>query len=262
MGYRLPGNRMREAAGAGRPSFGTYVKTPSPMMVEMLGHAGLDFIRIDLNAGHFDTGTLENMIRTAHAVGITPVVRVERNDALHIQAVLDMGALGIIVPEVQGRADVEAAIRAVKLPPFGDRHTAGGARTRYGLVDAREYAEWAAEHITLSVQVETKRALAEVDAIVDLPGLDMVQCGRGTLSYELGVPNDQYHPTVMDAERTVVEKALAAGKLVGLQYYPLRDPRHIELVRTWITRGVQCMSLGTDTDIVFTFRRLLSDLTP
>ena len=260
MGHGLPSNRMREAARAGRPSFGTYVKTPSPVMVEMLGHAGLDFIRIDLNAGHFGTETLENMIRTAHAVGVTPVVRVERNDALHIQAVLDMGALGIIVPEVKGRADVEAAIRAVKLPPVGDRHTAGGARTRYGLVDAAAYEEWAGEHILLSVQVETRAALAEVDAIVDLPGLDMVQCGRGTLSYELGVPGEQYHPKVMDAERSIVEKGLAARKLVGLQYYPLRDPRHVDLVRTWIGRGVQCMSLGMDTDIVFTFRRLLSDL--
>jgi len=261
MGHGLPTNRMREAVREGRPSLGTYVRTPSPMMIEMLGYAGLDFVRIDLNAGHFDTETVENMIRTAHAVGITPVVRVERNDPLSLQAALDMGALGIIVPEVQGRADVEAAIQAVKLPPLGERHSGGGARTRYGLVSAADYAAWAAEHITLSVQVETRPAVAEVDAIVTLPGLDMVQCGRGTLSYEYDVPGEQYHPTVMEIEKTIVDKALAAGKLVGLQYYPLRDPGQVAAVRAWIKRGVQCMCLGTDTDIVFTYRQLVSDLT-
>jgi 2-keto-3-deoxy-L-rhamnonate aldolase RhmA len=256
----LPVNRMREAARRGRPSFGTYVKTPSPAMIEFLGYGGLDFVRIDLNAGHFDTETVENMIRTANAVGVTPVVRVERNDPLHIQAVLDMGALGVIVPEVTGRADVEAAIRAVKLPPYGERHVPGGARTNYGLVDAKAYAAWASENITLSVQVETRAAVAEVDAIVDLPGLDMVQCGRGTLSHEYGLPGQQYHPTVMDIEKMIVDKALAAGKLVGLQYYPFRDPGHIDAVKAWIKRGVQCLSLGVDNDIVFVYRRLLEQL--
>jgi 4-hydroxy-2-oxoheptanedioate aldolase len=229
-------------------------------MIELLGYGGLDFVRIDLNGGHFDTETVENMIRTANAVGVTPVVRVERNDPLHIQAALDMGALGIIIPEVDGKAGVEAAVRAAKLPPHGERHLPGGARTRYGLVDAKAYAAWASENITLSVQVETRSAVADVDAIVKLPGLDMVQCGRGTLSYEFGVPGEQYHPKVMDIEKMIVDKALAAGKLVGLQYYPFRDWTHVDAVKAWIKRGVQCLSLGIDTDYVFVYRKLLEQL--
>ncbi|HET7265710.1 MAG TPA: aldolase/citrate lyase family protein [bacterium] len=256
----LPVNRMREAVRQGRPSFGTYVKTPSPAMIEMLGFGGLDFVRIDLNGGYFNTETVENMIRAAHAAGVTPVVRVERNDPLQIKAALDMGALGIIVPEVTGRADVEAAIRAAKQPPYGDRHLPSGWSTRYGLVNAKAYTAWASDNITLSVQVETRGSVAEVDAIVALPGLDMVQCGRGTLSYEFGVPGEQYHPKVMEIERTIVDKALAAGKLVGLQYYPYRDPKHIAAVNQWIKHGVQCLSLGIDTDIVFVYRQLLAQL--
>ncbi len=255
-----PANRVRKAFREGRPSFGTYVKTPSPMMIEMLGYAGLDFVRIDLNAGHFDTETVENMIRTAHNVGVTPFVRVAQNDPQHIQAVLDMGALGIIVPEVKGRVDVETAIRAVKLPPHGERHTPSGSRTGYGLTGARAYAEWAEHNIMLSVQVETRSAVGEVDAIVNLPGLDMVQCGRGTLSYEYDVPGEQYHPSVMEVEKLIVEKALGAGKLVGLQYYPLRDEAQVSSIKSWVARGVHCMSLGMDTDIVFVFRRLLEQL--
>jgi len=253
-------NRIREAYKRGQPAFGTYVKTPSPMIIELLAYAGLDFVRVDLNAGHFNPETVENMIRTANAVGITPIVRVERNDPLQIQAVIDMGALGIIVPEVTGRDDVAAAVRAAKLPPHGDRHPGGGKTGGYGMIGAAEYAAWAAEHIILSVQVETKKAVEEIDAIATIPGLDMVQSGRGTLSYELGVPGQQYHPTVLNAERTVVQRGLRAGKMVGLQYYPMRDPSHVQTVKQWVDQGVLCHSLGIDTDIVFVYRQLMKDM--
>lgn len=253
-------NRIRQAYREGRPAFGTYIKTPSPIMVELLGFGGLDFVRIDLNAGHLNTETVENMIRAAHAIGVTPVVRVERNDPFQIQAAIDMGALGIIVPEVTGRDDVEQAVRAAKLPPHGDRHPGGGGPTSYGAVSAKEYADWAAEHIILSVQVETRSAVAEVEAIAAIPGLDMIQSGRGTLSYQFGVPGQQYHPTVLEIERKVVRTALNAGKMVGLQHYPFRDRSHIEIVKDWIRQGVFCQSLGVDTDIVFVYRQLMNDL--
>lgn len=260
----LPGalrpNRIRSAHRQGKPAFGSYVKTPAPMMVEMLGFAGLDFVRIDLNAGHFNTETVENMIRAAHAIGVTPVVRVERNDPQQIQAAINMGALGIIVPEVTGRADVEMAVRAAKLPPYGDRHADAGSTTGFGTVSSAEYARWAEEHIILSVQVETKTAMEAVDAIAAIPGLDMVQSGRGTLSYQLGVPGQQYHPIVLQAERTVAESGLRAGKMVGLQYYPLRDGTHIQTIKDWIRQGVLCHSLGIDTDIVNVYRHLIKEL--
>ncbi len=254
-------NRIRQAYQERKPAFGTYVKTPTPMMIEMLAFAGLDFVRIDLNAGHFNTETVENLTRTAHATGITPVIRVERNDPQQIQAAIDMGALGIIVPEVNGRADVETAVRAAKLPPYGNRRIGGGSIVGFGTVSSADYAKWAEEHIILSVQVETKTAVEEVDAIAAIPGLDMLQSGRGTLSYEYGVPGQQYHPTVLQAERTVVESALRAQKMVGLQYYPLRDRNHIQIVKDWIRRGVLCHSLGIDTDIVYVYRLLIEELT-
>jgi 4-hydroxy-2-oxoheptanedioate aldolase len=256
----LHSNRIREAHKRGEPAFGTYVKTPSPMMIELLAYGGFDFVRVDLNAGHMNTETVENMIRTAHSVGITPIVRVERNDPLQIQAVIDMGALGIIVPEVTGRDDVAAAVRAAKLPPHGERHPGGAKTSGYGMIRNAEYAAWAAENIILSVQVETKKAVEEIDAIAAIPGLDMVQSGRGTLSYEFGVPGEQYHPTVLNAERTVVERGLRAGKMVGLQYYPLRERSHVQTVKDWIKRGVLCHSLGIDTDIAFVFRQLMKDM--
>jgi 4-hydroxy-2-oxoheptanedioate aldolase len=256
----LPRNRIVSAYKEGRAAFGIYMRTPSEKMVEMLGCAGLDFVRIDLNAGHFNTETVEGLIRTAHAVGVTPAVRVERNDAFLIQSALDMGALQVIVPEVGSVADVEAAVKATKLPPFGDRHAGpGGFVGGYGSVSGQEFRQWAAENVILSVQVEKCSAVEQIERIVSIPGLDMVQSGRGTLAADYGV-SDQYHPIVMEAEAKVMQAGIAAGKMTAVQYYPLRDPRQVDWVRGWVRRGVKCLCLGTDIDIVEVFRRLLRDL--
>lgn len=257
-------NRVRQAYREGRPSFGTYVSTPSPHVVEMLGFAGLDFVRIDLDGAAIDLETVQAMIRTAHAVGVTPFVRVPLDVAYsewHIQAVLQMGALGIIVPRVTGRADVEAAVRAAKAPPVGECHVGpSGFLGGYGQISSQEYLDWAQENIILSVQVETKSGVEVVDEIVSVHGLDMVQSGRGDLSYQYGVPGQSYHPIVLEAEKKVIEAGLRADKMVSVQHYPLRDPDQVAMVRDWIKWGVHCLSLGGDKDIVAVYRRLLQEL--
>lgn len=253
-------NRVADAHREGRLSFGNYVTTASPRMVELLGAAGFDFVRIDMSDVGVNIETVESMIRAAHAVGITPFVRTPEGSAWHIQIALQMGALGVIVPRVTGPKDVEAAVRAAKPPPIGERHAGpGGPTGRYGAVSSEEYLEWVNDNVLLSVQVETKEGVDAIEEIVSVPGLDMVQSGRGDLSYAYGVPGQQYHPTVLDAERTVMHAALAAGKIASVQYYPLRNPDHIGRLRYWIDRGVRCLSVGSDKDIVDVFRRLLRE---
>ena len=256
----LPVNRMVRAFKEGRPSFGIYMRTPSEKMVEMLGFAGLDFVRIDMNAGFFNLEKLESMIRTAHAVGVTPAVRVEKNDPFQIQAALGMGALHIIIPEVGSAIEVEAAVKAAKLPPTGDRHAGPSSFVGgYGSVSSREYRDWVMENVTLSAQVEKRSGVESIDEILKVKGLDMVQSGRGTLSFDYKVAS-QYDPIVIDAEAKVIAAGKAAGKMTSVQYYPLKDQQQIPWIREFIKKGVSCICLGTDIDIVDVFRRLLRDL--
>jgi 4-hydroxy-2-oxoheptanedioate aldolase len=175
---------------------------------------------------------------------------------------LKMGALGIIVPRVTCRADAEAAVQATKAPPLGGRRAStAGFTGGYGAMNNQEHLEWANENIILSVQVETRSGVEAIEEIVSVPGLDMVQSGRGDLSYQYGVPGQQYHPLVLEAEKKVIEAGLKAGKMASVQYYPLRDPAQVDTVRDWIRQGVQCLSLGGDGDIVYVFRRMLAELT-
>ncbi len=259
-------NRVVEAAKEGRPSFGVYVFSSSPKMIEILGFAGLDYVRIDMESSFQNPETVHRMIHTAHAVGITPLVRVPESidgdiDVNLIDRVLKMGAMGIVLPRARSVEQVTKAVRAVKPEPHGDRHvTTGGFSGGMGREDNDEHLAWASEHITLSVQMETKSAIEQVEEIAAIPGLDMLQAGRGDLSYEYDVPGQQYHPVVLEAEEKMISAGLAANKLVSVQYYPLKDRSHIDGIQKFIDRGVHALNLGIDLDVVNVWRDLLRDI--
>lgn len=259
-------NRVVQAAKEGRPSFGVYVQSASTDIIELLGFAGLDYVRIDMDGSSKNLETIHHMIHTAHAVGITPFVRVpsvpgDLIDEGLIDRLIGMGAMGIQIPRAIDRAFVEAAVRAVKGGPLGDRKVLpGGFHGGYGQVDYQEYLDWANEHIMVTTQVETKSGIEAVEEIASIPGLDMLQSGRGDLSYQYGLPGQQYHPTIVAAQDRMIEAGLKAGKLVSVTYPTVGDPKHIDTVKDYLRRGVQVMNVGSDADIVGVFRRLLADL--
>lgn len=259
----LPANRVREAHRDGRPSFGVYARVPSPTMIQLLAFAGLDYVRIDMSGGELGIETVREMIRAAHASGITPFVRVPRIDPELIGIVLGLGALGIVVPEVQGQDDVARAVRAAKLPPLGERRIGTTGVDGFGQIDPNTYAAWAADNIMLAVQVETRAAVEDVDAIVATPGLDMVLGGRGTLARHYGTRGDRNHPTILEIETRIMEAARRAGKLTSVTYFPLRDRSQAANVREWVSRGINCLCLGSDSqDVVHMYRNALREIAP
>jgi 2-keto-3-deoxy-L-rhamnonate aldolase RhmA len=147
-------NRVRQAYVEGRASFGVYARIPSPATIALLAAAGLDFVRIDMVENHVSPDTLRAMIQAAHASGITPFVRVPQLDTAIIRAVLDMGALGVVIPEIESAADVAVAVQAAKLPPLGKRRVGLSGVDGHGQVTASEYAAWADHHVMLAVQAE------------------------------------------------------------------------------------------------------------
>jgi 2-keto-3-deoxy-L-rhamnonate aldolase RhmA len=255
-------NRVRVAYQEGRPSFGVYARIPSTATIELLAHAGLDFVRIDLLENHIGPETLRTLIQAADAAGITPFVRVPAVDPQAIRVALDLGASGIIVPEVETAADVMTAVHAAKLPPHGHRRVGLTGLGGYGRVTAAEYAAWSAEHVLLGVQMETRSALEDIDAILAVPGVDMVLGGRGTLASQLGVPGQRDHPMVLEAEARLMDRAREAGKIISVTYLPVRDPEQVDPVRDWVARGIHSIALGIDTDFVYVYRRLLAAVAP
>ena len=249
-------NRVVQAFKAGRVAFGIYLSTASPKVIELVGFAGLDFVRIDLEGSFPTSETIAHLIHASHAVGVTPFVRVpEPMDVGFVQQLINLGAMGIIIPRITGRAHAEEAVRAVKARPLGERkvrpdNILGG----YGLVDRPDFAAWSNEHILLAAQLETKAAIDQLEEIASVPGLDMFISGRNDLSISYGVPGQQFAPVVLEAERRMVEAGRKAGKITSVTYFPLRGGDQLDRIRTRMKEGVSCVTFGSDNDLGYAFK--------
>lgn len=124
----------------------------------MIGCAGYDFIVLDCEHSLVDPQELENLIRAAEVVGLTPLVRVPAADHAATLRALDAGAMGIVVPHVESRADVDAAIRAARCHPEVTRSLAGGRVPGFGLIDPAEYIVRANEEIMVIPLIEDSTA--------------------------------------------------------------------------------------------------------
>ena len=221
-------NETKAKLLAGEPVLGAFVNLPAPAYVEMLGWSGYDFVIVDAEHGPPSPETVENMVRAADASGITPIVRVAVNLQQNLLRYLDTGTLGVQIPMVNTAEEARAAAAAVRYPPLGTRGLAGTRASQYGTGQALgEYVRDANEQLLAIVQVETTVALDNLDAIVAVPGIDVVFIGPTDLSSSMGFPGETTRPEVTDAieeaGRRIVRAGLVAGTLVSdAEQYHLR----------------------------------------
>ena len=123
-------NSLKAKLRAGQRVVGALITINSPELVETFGHLGYDFVFIDGQHGGLGVETARELIRAAELTGMTPLVRVRKNDPAEILEYLDQGAGGVIVPDVTSRADVEAAAKATRYPTRGVRGAMGDVPRR------------------------------------------------------------------------------------------------------------------------------------
>lgn len=234
-------NRVKELYTAGKVAFGTYVTFPTAAAVEVAALSGFDFVRLDPYHLHYNPETLENMARAAYAHNVTTWARC-KNDPWTIMMTLDAGVQIISIPNVGSAAEARAAVAAAFYPPKGAREMSRPLRMR-GL-SATDYLDWARDEVLVSVQIEGADGVANYKEIVTTEGVDCVQTGRGDLSLALGVPGEEFHQKVLDAEARIVEAALAAGKQVSL-LHPLTEDG-LQRMEAWMKQGVRIMTVDSD----------------
>jgi 4-hydroxy-2-oxoheptanedioate aldolase len=249
MTCQLRNNPLKEAVREGRTAYGIYIEDPSCTMVELAGLAGFDFVRLDWCHAPFDLNIIENMIRAAECQGIVPIIRLNLDDQ-KISSVLEMGAMGIVVPDVSTAAEAKAAVNAAKFSPAGERGMFSASRkSGYGRVDAATFKAWSNEQIMVGVQIESLQAIENLDEILGVEGIDIVLSGRGDLSDALGVPGQKNHPLVLKAEERIFDTAMSRGIAIS----PLLNPYAMgfdEEVRKWKEKGACIISLGIDAAII------------
>jgi len=211
-------NAMKQKIEAGGVALGVSLMFPSPQLVEMLAYAGFDWVLLDCEHGSLSLSDVELMCMAADASGITPIARPRSNAAADIQSVMDRGAKGVQVPHVCSAEDARRAVAAVKFGPGAARSLAAGTRPdRWGL-GARlpEFAAGQNAGSLVCVQIEDREAVANIDEILTVEGIDVFFVGPSDLSQSMGFPGNPKAEPVARAIGETLARIVAAGKAPGM----------------------------------------------
>jgi 4-hydroxy-2-oxoheptanedioate aldolase len=234
-----PKSDLRHLAASTRPLFNAWLTLGLPLAVEMAAEAGWHAVSIDQQHGNGDQPEMLACLTAATAAGVPALVRVPACDFGLIGRALDAGAQGVIVPMVETEEDTLRVVEAVKYPALG-RRSFGPYRARL-LVDGDYFAN--ANSWTLACgQIETKCAVDNIDAILAVPGLDMIYLGPNDLAISLssGRERNLRAPEVLEAMELVRRKAVERGVITSI------FANDADYARDLAGGGWQVVSIGTD----------------
>jgi 2-keto-3-deoxy-L-rhamnonate aldolase RhmA len=211
-------NAIKDAIKSGRTVVGTTV-TPN-VDVSILADAGYDFLLFDTQHSAWEIKQLQPSIQTMRGKQAAPLVRVAANQAYQICFALDAGARGIVVPMVNTREEAEAAVRACRYFPLGNRSNAG-VRGEWGeFKNYRDYLDAVNNELVIVPMIETNQSLENLDAIASVPGVDVLLIGPSDLSIELGVPLDYQCDIYQRALDKIAAAAAKRGIAAGMYFIP------------------------------------------
>lgn len=211
----LPANPFKAALRAGRQQIGLWLSIPNTLTAEALANCGFDWVVVDMEHTTADPATVQAMLQAMAPYATHPVVRPGWNDPVEIKRILDAGAQSVIVPYVQTAEEAAQAVAAVRYPPQGFRGVAGLSRaSRFGTIPG--YIARANAEICLLVQVETAKALDNIESIAAVDGVDGIFIGPSDLAASLGYPGQPGAPEVKAAILSAIARIRAAGKPAGI----------------------------------------------
>ncbi|WP_167577616.1 HpcH/HpaI aldolase/citrate lyase family protein [Ammoniphilus sp. YIM 78166] len=211
----------------GDSQLGTFVKIYSLELIEILGLSGFDFIVIDMEHTTLSYDKVEHMVRTADLYDMASIVRIPDSEESTILHALDLGAIGIQVPQINNRADVESIVQAAKYPPHGTRGVTYAHRAaKFGFKTGKSYMQEANERNTIAVHIETVSAFNQVDAICSVEGLDIVFIGPVDLSIALNLSSDYVSGEMSGPVQTILESCRTHGKQPGIMVNNEREYRY------------------------------------
>ena len=191
---------------------------PHPLAIQLTLDSGADFLWIDTEHASFGMEALELTPAIIRSKGVMPLIRVSHLDQGLIKKALDVGAMAVMLPQIDNAEQAELAVRFSKYPPLGSRGVSP-MWTFYNGVDWKDYLPEANDEIMVVAQVESVEALDQVEAIAATPGVDVVFAGPADLAASLGHIGDTAHPEVQqflaDFPARVAKYGKAAGISVG-----------------------------------------------
>lgn len=238
---KITANRAKELLQGGKPAFGVLIQLPSAPVAEVLARAGFDWLWIDMEHGPLSLETVYSMIQATSGTETVPIVRVPWNLHWLAKPVLDMGAMGIIMPLVTTKEEATQAVKALRYPPEGVRGFGPSlAALRWGL-SVPEYVKIANHEIMAILLIEHIDAVDRIEEILSVPGVDLVMIGPFDLSGSMGLLGQVKHPKVEEAVDKVLADAKNAKVPAGILALTPDD------ITRRLQQGFQFLIVGTDT---------------
>lgn len=247
-------NSLIEQLDSGKNVYGTCITSTGPLWPRAIKTAGLDFVFIDTEHVPLDRNELSLLCQNFTAAGIVPIVRIPSPDPFRACQAIDGGAVGIVMPYIESRQQVEDLVGAVKYRPLkGELLTAYIKGTKEMPENLQHYlASFNNGNICIA-NIESVPAMEKLEEILSVPGLDGVFIGPHDLSVSLGLPEQYDHPDFEAAVTTIIKTARAHGLHIGI-HFSLEPERQVK----WMKEGANIVVHSSDISL---FRqRLKQDL--
>ncbi|HEX3603406.1 MAG TPA: HpcH/HpaI aldolase/citrate lyase family protein, partial [Steroidobacteraceae bacterium] len=239
----MPRNTFKQAIVSGQRQVGLWSGLASPIAAEIIAGAGFDWIVVDGEHGPNDISTLLTQLQAMRGGTAEPVFRVPWNDMVIIKRAMDVGARTLLIPFVQNADEAARAVAATRYPPLGIRGVSVTPRANdYGRISG--YHKNAHLDTCVLVQVETRTALKEIEAIAAVDGVDGIFVGPSDLAADFGFLGNPKHADVQAALKDAATRIRAAGKGAGMLTGNLDD------VEQLFELGYNFTAVGSDVGLL------------
>jgi 4-hydroxy-2-oxoheptanedioate aldolase len=238
---------LKELLASPKLVLGTWSQSASPEMLEIVGYSNFDFTIIDTEHGYFGLETAENLVRAAEAAGIIPIVRVAVNETHLIMKSLDIGAHGVVVPQITNRDEAQKAVRAARYSPQGMRGACPCIRAGQHLVrDWDRFSAKSNRECVVILLVEGVDGMKNICEIISTDGLDAVMLGPFDLSVSLGVGGQLDHPLVVNFMTEMVGLCREHNVEFFVPNFDLELESAKNAIDRWRALGCTNFTIGTD----------------
>ncbi|KAI9644671.1 hypothetical protein NHQ30_006695 [Ciborinia camelliae] len=242
-------NRLKRVMGEGKePAMGCWQMIPGANVSRTLARTGVDWVLVDCEHGNIDDAAMHDAVPAIAACGVSPIVRIPDNQGWMVKRALDCGAHGILVPLLYTAEGAKQLVKSAKFPPQGQRGFGSPfPHERFNPdLNSDAYLKQANDSILTMVQIETKEALENVEAIAAVPGIDVLFVGPFDLGNNIGHPivAGHMHENLHAAIAKILEAANSAGKKAGIFC------TSGEQAKGYADQGFHMMSVATDMHIL------------
>ncbi len=242
-------NRLRELLDSGQPTLGTRILSAWPTIIELVGHSGVfDYVEFSGEYAPYDHNSLENMGRAIELFDhLSGMIKIEQESRAHAAVrAIGAGFQSVLFADPRDVGEVQQCVRAIRSerPKSGGLH--GVNMHRAALLEGGSEA-WAdaLDSVVIVLMIEKKQAIENLEAMLAVPGVDMVQFGPADYSNSIGLTGQFTHPKVKEAERYMIETALKSGVAPRVE---LAAPSGFE---PYLQMGVKHFNVGIDVKTLF-----------